>query len=103
VRVEGRVSTARVCQLAQGCVIDHIRYAPAQARLEQQKGRYAWIVITLTEGKNREVRILMNAIGLKVRRLIRVGFGPFRLASLAQGELAPVRREALERLQKQWL
>lgn len=101
--VRGDVSQALLDRLSHGITIDGIRYAPARARLEKKKCRGAqWILITLSEGKNREVRILMKALGLRVERLIRIGFGPFRLARLRSGAIAEVPMRRLDALQKRW-
>ena len=92
VRVFGAVTQERLDRLATGAVVQKIRYAPVEAELEKSSsGRNRWIKIILREGKNREVRVLMESLGLQVNRLIRTGFGRFRLGRLPRGaiELAP--------------
>ena len=92
VRVFGAVTQERLDRLAAGVVVQKIRYAPVEAELEKSSsGRNRWIKIILREGKNREVRVLMESLGLQVNRLIRTGFGRFRLGRLPRGaiELAP--------------
>ena len=74
-------------RLAKGTTIDGTRYGPVTAELERAKGLYAWANIAIREGKNREVKRLMEHLGLKVARLIRVGFGPFQLGHLRVGEV----------------
>ncbi len=92
VRLFGKVTQADLDRLAQGRTIGGVRYAPVTATLERSKGVYSWASVTLKEGKNREVKRLMESLGLKVARLIRVQFGPFHLGQLAEGaveEIAP--------------
>jgi 23S rRNA pseudouridine2605 synthase len=62
-----------------------VRYGPVTAELERAKGPYAWATVALKEGKNREVKRLMEHLGLKVARLIRISFGPFHLGHLPEG------------------
>ena len=88
VRVLGRVDEKRLEALKKGMTVDGIRYRSIEAALETQKtGANQWLRITLKEGKNREIRKVMDAIGLKVNRLIRVGYGPFELGRLPSGEV----------------
>jgi 23S rRNA pseudouridine2605 synthase len=87
VRLFGKVTQADLDRLAKGLTIDGVRYGPVTAELERAKGMYAWATIGLKEGKNREVKKLMEHIGLKVARLIRISFGPFHLGNLAEGEV----------------
>ncbi len=87
VRVRGRVEEAALAELAHGVTIDGVTYGPVDARLERQGTSNAWLTMTLTEGKNREVRRLCEHLGLQVNRLIRTSYGPFKLASLRPGEL----------------
>lgn len=85
VRLFGKVSQADLERLAQGVTIAGVRYGPVIADLERSKGMYSWASVEITEGKNREVKRLMEHLGLKVARLIRTGFGPFHLGHLAAG------------------
>ncbi len=85
VRLFGKVRQADLDGLAKGIVIDGVRYGPVIAELERAKGHNAWATIALKEGKNREVKRLMEHLGLKVARLIRVSFGPFQLGHLGSG------------------
>ncbi|HEY4123554.1 MAG TPA: pseudouridine synthase [Rhizomicrobium sp.] len=92
VRLFGKVAQADLEKLAQGVTIDGVSYGPIIADLERSKGMYAWAMVSLTEGKNREVKRVMESLGLKVARLIRVQYGPFHLGQLAEGaaeEIAP--------------
>lgn len=99
VRLFGKVTQSDLDKLAKGVTIDGVRYGPVNAELERAKGMYAWATVALKEGKNREVKRLMEHIGLKVARLIRISFGPFHLGHLAEGavdEISPkVWREQL--------
>ncbi|HEY2068031.1 MAG TPA: pseudouridine synthase [Rhizomicrobium sp.] len=99
VRLFGRVTQEDLDKLKPGRKIDGVRYAPITVELERAKGLHAWANVGLTEGKNREVKRLMESLGFKVSRLIRVQFGPFHLGQLGEGdveEIAPkVWREAL--------
>ncbi len=84
-RLFGKVSQADLDKLAKGITIDGVHYGPVTAELERAKGSYAWAMLGLKEGKNREVKRLMEHLGLKVARLIRVSFGPFHLGHLPEG------------------
>ncbi|QQR68229.1 MAG: rRNA pseudouridine synthase [Alphaproteobacteria bacterium] len=86
VRVHGVPAPGALDRLAQGITVDGVRYGPVQAFLErQQGGSNAWLQVSLTEGKNREVRKLMAHLDLIVTRLIRVAYGPFQLGKLNVG------------------
>jgi 23S rRNA pseudouridine2605 synthase len=85
VRLFGKVTQADLDKLAQGVTIAGVKYGPVIADLERSKGMYAWASVSLKEGKNREVKRLMESLGLKVARLIRVQYGPFHLGQLPEG------------------
>ena len=74
-RAFGDVSQEQLEQLIEGITIDGMRYGPIDADMERRTGRNQWIVLTLTEGKNREVRNVLEHLGLKVSRLIRTDYG----------------------------
>jgi 23S rRNA pseudouridine2605 synthase len=95
VRVHGEVDPDRLAALEKGVTIDGIAYGPIRAALERQQGSNAWIALALREGKNREVRRVLEHLGLPVTRLIRLSFGPFQLGNLARGEVAEVPRKVL--------
>ena len=95
VRAHGRVDTARLASLADGVLVDGVQYGPIAATLERQQGANAWITLALKEGKNREVRRVMEHLGYPVSRLIRVAYGPFQLGALPQGEMKEVTAKVL--------
>ncbi len=78
-------------------------YGPIDAALERQQGSNAWLVVSLKEGRNREVRRVMAHLQLPVSRLIRVAYGPFQLGLLARGAVEEVPARVLrEQLGKDW-
>ncbi|UEM22274.1 rRNA pseudouridine synthase [Skermanella mucosa] len=95
VRVNGIADPARLAGLSRGVTIDGVQYGPIEALLDRQQGSNAWLTITLREGKNREVRNVMESLGLTVNRLIRVAYGPFQLGKLERGEVEEVPRRVL--------
>ena len=90
VRLFGKVTQADLDRLAMGITIDGVKYGPVVADLERSKGMYSWASVTLKEGKNREVKRLMEHLGLKVARLIRVQFGPFHLGQMEEGAVEEI-------------
>ena len=90
VRVYGAPEKKALAALADGVTVEGVRYGPIEAFLEQKQARNSWLSVTLREGKNREIRRVMEHIGLKVNRLIRVSYGPFHLGNLARGDLREV-------------
>jgi len=90
VRLFGKVTQADLDRLAEGTTIDGVKYGPIIADLERSKGVYAWARVSLKEGKNREVKRVMESLGLKVARLIRVSYGPFQLGHLAEGQVEEI-------------
>lgn len=96
VRVHGFVNKKKLEDLAKGTVVDDINYGPVKAELESQNGTNSWLIVTLNEGKNREIRKLMKSIGLEVARLIRLSYGPFQLGSLKKGEVREVSQKVLK-------
>ena len=89
-RLFGKVTQAELDRLAGGVAIDGVRYGPIVANLERSKGIYAWASVALKEGKNREVKRVMESLGLKVARLIRTSYGPFQLGQLAPGQVEEI-------------
>lgn len=95
VRVHGAVDEDRLASLAHGITVEGVRYGPIDARLEREQRANAWMSVSLSEGKNREVRRICDHLGLQVTRLIRVSYGPFQLGNLPRGEVAEVPKKAL--------
>jgi 23S rRNA pseudouridine2605 synthase len=89
-RLFGKVTQADLDKLATGMVIDGVKYGPVIADLERSKGMNSWASVQLKEGKNREVKRLMERLGLKVARLIRTQYGPFHLGHLAEGAVEEI-------------
>ena len=97
VRVNGAVTAATLSKLAQGITVDGVNYGPIQARMERaQTGANVWVLVTLKEGKNREIRKVMAHLGLQVSRLIRTAYGPFELGGLPPGSAQEVPPEILK-------
>src|SRR5688572_25648795 len=99
-RVFGEISQDRLEGLIEGIEIEGIRYGAIDANLERRTGRNAWVEMKLTEGKNREVRRVLEHLGLKVSRLIRVAYGPFILGDLPAGAVDEVRQHDLVQFRK---
>ncbi len=99
-RTFGAITQNQLEDLYRGITIEGMRYGPIEANLERRTGRNQWIEMTLTEGKNREVRRVLEHLGLKVSRLIRTRYGPFVLGDLAKGEIEAVRRHDLVKFRK---
>lgn len=89
-RLFGKVTQQDLDQLATGITIDGVKYGPIVADLERSKGMYSWATVRLKEGKNREVKRVMERLGLKVARLIRTAYGPFQLGQLAEGQVEEI-------------
>lgn len=96
VRVHGFVNKNKLADLSKGVTVDGVNYGPVKAELESQNGTNSWLVVTLNEGKNREIRKLMKYIGLEVARLIRLSYGPFQLGSLKKGEVREIPQKVLK-------
>lgn len=90
VRVYGHVDPKKLDWLQKGITIEGVRYAPCEAILDTQKQDNAWITMILSEGKNREIRKIMEHFGWVVNRLLRVSFGPFELQDMKPGDLTEV-------------
>ncbi|MDP5347233.1 MAG: rRNA pseudouridine synthase, partial [Paracoccaceae bacterium] len=95
VRVNGRVTEPQLEPLRQGIKADGEDFQPMIVTLDRQQGANAWLTVGLREGKNREIRRAMEAVGLTVNRLIRTSYGPFQLGQLKPGEVEEVRRRVL--------
>lgn len=96
IRAYGRTSQDELDKLGNGVTIDGVDYKPIRAKLDQVKGGNVWITASITEGKNREIRKVMEHLGLKVNRLIRTAFGPFQLGALPEGAVEEVPSKQLK-------
>src|SRR6478752_6911459 len=90
VRALGRVRQEALDRLRGGITLDGVRYGPIEATLDREQGANVWLTFGIREGKNREVRKVLESLGLKVNRLIRVAFGPFDLGDLDDGAVKEV-------------
>ena len=99
-RAFGSVEQSQLEDLAEGITIEGIRYGPIDANLERSTGANIWVEMTLTEGKNREVRRVLEHLGLEVSRLIRTAYGPFGLDDIDNSQLREVDRETLFHFRK---
>src|SRR6201985_3031180 len=95
VRAHGEVTQAQLDELKKGVEVDGVKYGSIDATLERDQGANVWLVFAIREGKNREVRNVMGHLGLEVNRLIRVSYGPFQLAELAEGTVEEVKTRVL--------
>lgn len=90
VRVHGLVKEEDLRRLEKGMTVEGVRYQGVMTKIERHQSSNTWLQMTLVEGKNREIRRLMEHLGYKVNRLIRIGYGPFQLGSLERGEIEEV-------------
>ncbi len=97
VRAFGDIDEHGIDALARGMRVDGVNYGPIEAKVTQKKGRNLWMVMTLHEGKNREIRRVLGALDMSVNRLIRTSYGPFELADLAQNAVQEVPRDFLQK------
>jgi 23S rRNA pseudouridine2605 synthase len=95
VRAHGTVDQAALDRLSEGLTIDGVDYMGVEAKLDREQGSNAWLTLGLREGKNREIKKILEHLGLAVNRLIRVSFGPFELGDLAEAEVMEVRTRVL--------
>ena len=95
VRANGRVTQEALDRLRAGITVDGVRYGPIEATLDREQGANVWLTFAIREGKNREVRKVLETLGLKVNRLIRVSFGPFNLGELPEWGVKEVESKAL--------
>ena len=95
-RAHGQVSQAQLEDLAEGITVEGIRYGSINANLERRTGSNCWIELSLTEGKNREVRRVLAHLGLQVSRLIRTAYGPLTVEGLSPGDVDEVPEREVE-------
>jgi 23S rRNA pseudouridine2605 synthase len=92
VRINGSLSEAKLDELRAGIQIEGVHYAPVEVKFDRQQGANAWLTMGLREGKNREIRKLMEAMGVVVNRLLRISYGPFQLGTLKPGKVEEVKQ-----------
>ncbi len=90
VRAHGKLPSAAVEKLAAGMTVEGVKYGSIEAEIDKDEGTNTWLTLTLTEGKNREIRKVMEALNMQVNRLIRLSYGPFQLGKLPRGGLEEV-------------
>ena len=95
VRAHGTVTQERLDGLKDGIAVDGVLYGAIDAELERQQGTNVWLTFAMREGKNREVKNVLGALGLNVNRLIRLSYGPFQLGDLEPGQVREVRGRTL--------
>lgn len=98
VRVYGDVDEQALSQLKDGITVDGVHYKSITAELTSQSNRNAWVLMTLHEGKNREIRKVMNHLGLQVNRLIRIAYGPFELGKMEPEDVREVSQGMLSKV-----
>jgi 23S rRNA pseudouridine2605 synthase len=103
VRAFGRIDQPALDRLRQGITVDGVAYGSIEASIDSQKGANSWINMALTEGRNREIRRVLEALGLTVNRLIRVSYGPFQLGKMIEGTVDEVPRRVLKEQLGQFL
>jgi len=99
-RAFGNVTQAQLEDLSEGITIDGVRYGSIDANLERRTGRNCWLEMSLTEGKNREVRRVLEHLGLQVSRLIRTSYGPFTLGGLEPGQVDEIGQFELDEFRR---
>ncbi|TDH38484.1 pseudouridine synthase [Pseudohoeflea suaedae] len=95
VRAHGEIDQPALDKLQDGIAVDGVLYGAIEATLDRQQGRNVWITMGLREGKNREIKNVLGALGLEVNRLIRISYGPFQLGDLPEGDVVEVRSKTL--------
>lgn len=95
VRVHGRLNHKALEKLKDGVTVDGVNYKSIEVTIDTE-GVNSWLTVTLREGKNREIRKVMEHLGLKVNRLIRVSYGPFNLGKLDKGSIEEVKETTLK-------
>jgi 23S rRNA pseudouridine2605 synthase len=95
VRVHGKVEESALAGLREGIAVDGVFYGAVEATLDRERGSNAWLTLALREGKNREVRNILGALGLEVTRLIRISYGPFQLDDLKEGHVLEIKGRVL--------
>ncbi|MCB1448263.1 MAG: pseudouridine synthase [Rhizobiaceae bacterium] len=95
VRAHGSIDQARLDALREGIAVEGVLYGAIEATLDREQGHNVWITMGLREGKNREIKNVLGALGLDVNRLIRISYGPFQLGELEEGQVVEVKSRTL--------
>jgi 23S rRNA pseudouridine2605 synthase len=95
VRANGQISQAVLDGLQRGVTIEGMNYTGIEAKLDRLQGANCWLTMALREGKNREIKRVLDKVGLTVNRLIRISYGPFQLGDLAEGKIEEIRTRVL--------
>ena len=99
-RTYGEISQPQLEELSEGIEIEGVRYGSINANMERRTGRNQWVEMSITKGKNREIRRVLEHLGLEVSRLIRTAYGPFDLADLPRGLAVEIRPSEVEKFRK---
>lgn len=97
VRVFGKLNHERLKKLERGITVDGVRYGSIKVKIDSEGDANSWLTMTLEEGKNREIRKVMEELGLQVNRLIRTSYGPFELGQIKTGDVFEVSRLVLKK------
>ena len=100
VRIFGTIDNKIKDKLKNGIIVNSIKYKPIELELEDEKGKNRWLTMRLYEGKNREIRKIMDHFGCTVNRLIRISYGPFNLKDLKPGQLTELKYKNFNKLLK---
>ena len=100
VRAKGVANENKLSRLRQGITVDGIRYRPMELNIIKQNNSNVWLSVRLMEGKNREIRLSFQAIGLQVNKLIRTSFGPISLGKLDKGQIEEVELDSFSAILK---
>jgi 23S rRNA pseudouridine2605 synthase len=95
VRAYGEIDQAKLDELKEGIAVEGVFYGAIEATLDRQQGHNVWITMGLREGKNREIKNVLGALGLDVNRLIRISYGPFQLGELEDGQVVEIKSRTL--------
>ena len=101
VRAKGVANENKLSRLRQGITVDGIRYRPMELNIIKQNTSNVWLSVRLMEGKNREIRLSFQAIGLQVNKLIRTSFGPITLGKLDKGQIEEVELNSFSAILKE--
>jgi 23S rRNA pseudouridine2605 synthase len=99
-RTYGEITQEQLESLIEGIEVDGMRYGRIDANMERKTGRNQWIELTIREGKNREIRRVLEHLGLEVSRLMRISYGPFELLNLPRGQATEIRQVDVERFRR---